>query len=174
MREIEYYARLRKKGHSEYEDPKSKALELESKLADEGGDGADDEGTPAQGQADEARLADDRASYTRTEFIDFYGAAQGEAEWRAAGSQPWGRRLVRTPARRLWCADCGAELRDDGYCGDCDQESAYFHAAPRTHRDANHGGGEEGARAGRARPTERRGSSSQMPAPQYLRPVRSA
>ena len=44
---------------------KSETLELESKLADEGDDLADDEGGPAQAQADEARLADDGATHTR-------------------------------------------------------------------------------------------------------------
>jgi len=61
----EYYARLRKKDRSEYEDPKSKALELESKLADE----RDDESAPAQAQADEARLADDGATYIERSLL---------------------------------------------------------------------------------------------------------
>ena len=37
------------------------------------------------------------------------------------------------------------------------KEKDMAHVAPRTHRDADHGGDEEGARAGRARPVEEGG-----------------
>ena len=52
----------------------------------------DRRGASAQTQADEVRLDEDGATYTRAEFVDFYGATQGKAEWRAAGPQPWGGR----------------------------------------------------------------------------------
>ena len=103
---IEYYARLRKKGRSEYEDLKSKTLELESKLADEGDDGADDESAPAQAQADEARLADDGAAYTCADC----GAKLRDEDY---------------------CECCGAELRDDDYREGCGTWPTPAPGAPR-------------------------------------------
>ena len=36
----------------------------------------------------------DKVAYTQAEFIAYYGAARGEAEWRAAVLQLWGGRPV--------------------------------------------------------------------------------
>ena len=97
-------------------------------------------------QADEARLADNEATYTRAEFIDFYGVAQGEAVCRAAGPQPWGGRLARTSTQLATArgnqkvpstiVTAARACNQDG----SDREKVMARAPPRTHRDADHGG----------------------------------
>ena len=110
---IDNYARLRKKDSSEYEDLKSKALELESKLA-----------------RTSAQLATARGNHQApSSIVTAARACNQDGSDRAPIAQArLGHRGTSTQARARrhydigngYCTGCGDKLRDDGYCDrDC-------------------------------------------------------